>query len=235
MEPKPWITFQEKLSYIFRFPKNLEEALTHKSFAHEKFIDKQIFAHNERLEFIGDAVLDLAISHLLMQKDFSAAEGELSKRRASLVNEAVLAEMARELGIPEFILLGRGEMNSHGNQKDSILSSAFEAVMGAVFMDGGFYPAYQIIERLFTAKIDAVATAIPFASDFKSRLQEQAQSVHKVAPHYKIISTQGPEHQKVFKVQVILNEKILAEGEGKSRKEAEQAAARKALEGFNES
>jgi ribonuclease III len=227
---KPWITFQEKLGYYFKLPNLLQEALTHKSFAHESTSLKELFAHNERLEFLGDAVLDLSISSLLMHRDWAASEGELSKRRAALVNEGVLADVARELEIYEYLILGRGELNSQGNQKNSILASAFEAILGAVYIDGGYTDGRKIVERLFAKRIVALETSSPFVQDYKTRLQEIIQSKYKAAPQYIIEKTEGPEHQKIFRVAIILGEQKLSFGVGRSRKEAEQDAARKVLE-----
>jgi ribonuclease III len=229
---KPWITFQDKLGYHFKAPKLLEEALTHKSFAHENRPDKELFAHNERLEFLGDAVLDLAISILLMHQDFQATEGELSKRRASLVNESTLAEVAREFGIREYLILGRGELNSNGSEKSSILASTMEAVFGAVYLDGGFDEASKIVEKLYKSRLEEVRVKAPFMKDYKTRLQELIQGTHKTAPRYRIEKTHGPEHEKVFQVAVLVGDKVLSEGQGKSRKEAEQDAAKRALEGI---
>jgi ribonuclease III len=226
---KPWITFQEKIQYDFKLSHLLMEALTHKSYAHETLPPTELFAHNERFEFLGDAVLDLSISYLLMMQDFAASEGELSKWRAALVNEQTLAEVARELGISEYLILGRGEIHSHGNEKNSILSSALEAVLGAVFIDGGYEKASEIIGRLFEARIKNIKSSQKYM-DYKTQLQELIQSKHKTAPQYVIEKTTGPEHQKVFQVAIMLASQKLSTGIGRSRKEAEQDAARSVLE-----
>jgi ribonuclease III len=228
MKLKPWITFQEKIQYEFKLSHLLMEALTHKSYAHESLPPSELFAHNERLEFLGDAVLDLSISHLLMMQDFAASEGELSKRRASLVNEQTLADVARELGISEYLILGRGEIHSQGHDKNSILSSALEAVLGSVFIDGGFDAAAKIVERLFETQIKDIKTSQRYR-DYKTQLQELIQSKHKMAPQYVIEKTTGPEHQKVFQVAIVLGPKKISTGIGRSRKEAEQDAARSVL------
>jgi ribonuclease III len=229
---RPWITFQEKIGYHFKLLNILQEALTHKSYAHESTSLKELFAHNERLEFLGDAVLDLSISSLLMHRDWAASEGELSKRRASLVNENILADVAREIELAEYLILGKGEVNSKGGEKNSILASAFESILGAVYIDGGYLAARQIVERLFSKRIVALETSSPFVKDYKTRLQEFMQSKYKAAPQYIIESTEGPEHQKVFRVAIMLGEQKLSFGVGRSRKEAEQDAARKVLEGL---
>jgi ribonuclease-3 len=229
---KPWITFQDKISYTFKLPNLLQEALTHKSYAHESTSLRELFSHNERLEFLGDAVLDLSISSLLMHRDWAASEGELSKRRAALVNETVLADVAREMEVQEFLILGKGELNSNGGQKNSILASALEAVLGAIYIDGGYLAGRQVVERLFTKRILALETSSPFVKDYKTRLQELMQSRYKSAPQYIIEKTEGPEHQKVFRVAIMLGDQKLSFGVGRSRKEAEQDAARKVLEGL---
>ena len=235
MPLKPWITFQEKINYQFKSPSLLAEALTHKSFSHERStIPYSIFNHNERLEFLGDAVLDLTISSLLMMRDFQANEGELSKRRASLVNETTLAEIAREMEMKDYVILGRGEVFSKGREKNSIIASTFEAVLGAVFLDGGFDSAAKIIETLFKTRLDQLPETQPYVKDYKTRLQEVIQGQHKTAPQYKIEKTHGPEHKKTFHVAVYLGEKKLGEGVGRSRKEAEQAAAHTVLEELGE-
>lgn len=229
---RPWITFQEKIGYHFKLLNILQESLTHKSYAHESTSLKELFAHNERLEFLGDAVLDLSISSLLMHRDWAASEGELSKRRASLVNENILADVAREIELSEYLILGKGEVNSNGSQKNSILASAFESVLGAVYIDGGYLAARQIVETLFSKRIIALETSSPFVKDYKTRLQELMQSKYKEAPQYIIEKTEGPEHQKIFRVAIMLGEQKLSFGVGRSRKEAEQDAARKVLEGL---
>jgi ribonuclease III len=225
---KPLIIFQEKIGYQFKKPEILQEAVTHKSYAYERR-ENTIFPHNERLEFLGDAVLDLAISELLMHKDFAASEGALSKRRATLVNETTLADVAREWEVQDYLLLGHGEVASQGAQKNSILSSALEAVFGAIFLDGGLQAAIPVVQKLFGTRIDS-DTILILNKDYKTRLQESMQGKFKVVPKYQIESTTGPEHKKTFTVAVYLKDERLAEGTGGNRKEAEQDAARKALE-----
>jgi ribonuclease III len=230
-ETKPWITFQENLNYHFKVPRLLAEALTHKSYAHEQSMNPGLFAHNERMEFLGDAVLDLAVSHMLMHRDFRATEGELSKRRASLVNEESLALLARKVGLHDFIILGKGERNTNGAQKDSILSSTFEAVIGAIYLDGNFENALKVLETLIAPLIDNTDLAKSgFDKDYKTRLQELLQGKFKTAPRYELEGASGPDHQKTFKVRVMMGDRVLGSGEGHSKKEAEQHAAQKALE-----
>jgi ribonuclease-3 len=230
---KSLTTFENLIDYKFREPQLLVEALTHKSYAHEKATLKKIFAHNERLEFLGDAVLELTVSSLMMQMDFIASEGDLSKRRASLVNETALAEIAREILLYQFVILGRGEVCSGGTEKNSILASTFEAVLGAVFLDGGFEAAYKIVEKLYKRRLDELPFNKPYAKDYKTRLQEVVQGKYKVAPQYRIEATEGPDHKKVFQVAILIGEKKLSQGVGSSRKEAEQDAAKRVLEEMN--
>ncbi len=226
---KPLNIFQNRIGYTFRNQAFLIEALTHKSFVHEKDGQYESAIDNERMEFLGDAVLDLAISQMLMSQNAAADEGELSKRRAALVNEKFLADLGREIQISDFIILGRGEINSNGRDKSSILAAAIEAVIGAIFLDSHFETAAQVICALFSDKQGAVQNT-PFAKDYKTRLQELIQGKHKLVPHYKVDSTQGPDHEKTFLVSVYLGETKLCEGFGKSKKEAEQSAAKTALE-----
>lgn len=233
MDLKPWITFQENLQYAFKVPRLLSEALTHKSFAHEKSAHPGLFAHNERMEFLGDAVLDLAVSHMLMHRDFHATEGELSKRRASLVNEESLAKIARKLQLPEYVILGKGERNTQGAEKNSILSSTLEAIFGAIYLDGGFEPALQVIENLFAEAVNESLNESGFEKDYKTRLQEIIQAQYKHAPSYELEDATGPDHRKTFRVCVRIGETILGHGQGKSKKEAEQDAAHQALKGMN--
>lgn len=228
---EPWITFQNKIGYEFKNPHLLAEALTHKSFAYENGGSAPSTPHNERLEFLGDAVVDLAVSKFLMDRDSQASEGDLSKKRASLVNEATLAEIAREIDLSDHLILGRGEVQSQGKTKNSILASALEAVLGATFLDGGFDASLELAHRLFASRCDSLSSARePFAKDYKTRLQETIQALHKTIPTYRLERAEGPDHRKSFHVAVFLGQKKMGEGSGKSRKEAEQEAAKNALE-----
>ncbi len=225
---QPLITFQKLISYQFKDARLLTQALTHKSYAFENNKGADVNSYNERLEFLGDAVLDLAISEILM-KETGATEGELSRRRAALVNERTLAAVARKLGLAEFIILGKGEASSQGANKESILASTLEAVVGAVFIDGGFTEARSILENRFSSYLKGITEICEFMNDHKTKLQEKWQAENKAAPCYKLDKAEGPDHQKVFFVSVYINETKLAEGSGKSRKEAEQNAAANAL------
>lgn len=223
---------QTRLGYLFGEPERLARSLTHRSFANERSGGgSTVDLDNERFEFLGDAVLDLALSELLMQAFPADAEGALSKKRASLVNEERLAAMAIELKLDGLIRLGRGESKTGGLQKPRILASTLEAILGAIFIDGGFEPSKNVIARLFEAGIDEVGKSdVDFRGDFKSRLQERTQELYRSTPVYKVEREFGPDHDKVFEVSVYLAERMLAIGRGRSKKAAEQDAARQALE-----
>ena len=214
-----------KLGYDFTRPELLEEALRHASYVNEAGIAE--IGDNERLEFLGDAVLSLAVSGILMNRFPEAKEGQLSKWRASVVNERVLSELARDLDLGAYLLLGKGEELSGGRDKPSILADTFEALLGAVYLDGGFAPAKEIVEKLMTHHIEELE-GIGQAEDFKSLLQEFTQETYKTRPDYFLAGDSGPAHDKTFKVALQIQGRIVAEGEGKSKKEAEQRAAREA-------
>jgi ribonuclease III len=220
------------LGHEFKRPELLELALTHKSFSNEKSGGAStVQTDNERLEFLGDAVLDLALSDLLMTRFGDDPEGSLSKKRASLVNEEMLAKVALELKVDSFLRLGRGETKTGGLQKPRILASAVEAILGAVYQDAGFEAAKLTVERVFASRLGSLETsAVDFESDFKTRLQERAQEIKKSTPSYSVESETGPDHDKVFAVSVKLDGECLATGQGRSKKAAEQDAAKKALE-----
>ena len=184
---------------------------------------------NERLEFLGDAVLDLALSELLMRRFPLDREGALSKKRASLVNEEVLASLAREIGVAEAIRLGKGERLTGGLSKPRILASAFEAVFGALFLDAGFATALAAIKAAFESRIDALEGTPDYAADFKTRLQERSQESFRLTPSYRVERESGPDHEKTFEVCVRLGTRALATGIGRNKKAAEQEAARLAL------
>ena len=200
-------------------------AVTHKSYSNEH---REISAaDNERLEFLGDAVVDLAISHRLMERFPSATEGELSKLRALIVNEEGLARIARQIGLGDLLLLGRGEELTGGRQKNSVLADGLEAVLGAVYLSAGWDKVLQLVDRLFGEALQGVAEGRS-GYDYKTRLQEQVQLRHRQAPKYRVLSETGPAHERVFEVEVTVGEDVAARATGRSKKEAEQAAARKA-------
>ena len=226
MEAKDPSGIEKRLQYKFRDKNLLIEALRHSSYVNE--ISDPYLRDNERLEFLGDAVLNLTVGHILMHNYPDLKEGDLSRSRAKLVNESQLAETARSLRLGDYILLGKGEIQTRGQEKNSILADAFEALIAAIYLDGGFDAAYKIIEKKFQPlkeQLDAADNNY----DYKSRLQERVQVEHGVIPGYKIIREDGPDHDKTFWVALeVIN--IQTEGSGKSKKAAEQDAARKALE-----
>ncbi|HYX92973.1 MAG TPA: ribonuclease III [Myxococcaceae bacterium] len=218
---------EERLSYRFRDRSLALAAVTHKSWANEHR-DEAELGDNERLEFLGDAVVDLAVSHRLMVRYPLAQEGELSKLRALIVSEDGLARVARGLRLGELLLLGRGEELTGGREKSSVLADALEAVLGAVYLSGGLEAVLPIVDEHFGEALEGVATGRS-GSDFKTLLQEEAQLRIKVSPRYRVISEAGPEHEKVFEVEVVAGDRVAARAYGRSKKEAEQAAARQAL------
>ncbi len=214
--------------YAFQNVSLLLEALTHKSFSND--IRDRVIPHNERLEFLGDAVLELAITDILHKSFPSDSEGDLSKKRASLVNETSLCELAIEMNIPSQIQLGRGEIATKGTEKPRLLASALEAVIGAIYMDSNFDKSLLFVENLFKRSIENLPELNNFERDYKTRFQEISQKRHKVFPRYHLIGTEGPDHQKSFLVSVLIDDQEIAKGEGKNKKEAEQMAAKAAME-----
>ncbi len=202
-------------------------ALTHRSYANEHAA--QGCADNERLEFLGDAVLQLCTSHLLMRLFPGDAEGQLSKRRTSIVNERPLAELARQLDLGSFLLLAKGEDQSGGREKSSLLSDAFEAVIAAIYLDGGYRGANRFIERFFTPLIREEGE-VPIYRDYKSDLQELAQGRYHFIPRYELVGESGPDHDKTFEMEVRVAHVVSIRARGKNKKEAEQEAARLALD-----
>lgn len=223
--PSPYAALEEKLGYRFRTISLCENAVTHRSWLNEA--NEAGRADNERLEFLGDSVLSLAISDILMRRFPEQPEGELSKARSALVNEAGLARVSDGLQLGQWIFLGRGEEQAGGRQKRSLLSNALEALIGAVYLDGGFAAAFRVVERLFQPVLaDTPATT---SRDFKSRLQEVSQARLQLAPVYTVIGQHGPDHDKTFEVAISLGDKEYGRGQGKSKKEAQQSAAELAL------
>ena len=216
---------EKMLAYRFTDLRLLQQAVIHSSYAFEHDIE----INNEKLEFLGDAVLDLVIGHILLHRYEEMREGELTRLRAALVNETHLAKMARSIELGRYLALGKGEDASQGRQKSSILSCAFEAVIGAVFEDGGYQTTYELIERCFLPAIAGKQEEL-LVVDAKSRLQEVLQEKHNEAPSYRIDAEDGPAHQKVFTISVVFKDRILGTGQAGSKKEAEQRAAAEALE-----
>jgi len=219
-------SLEEKIGYRFSDTALLREALTHKSFSNEQH--GRDVHHNERLEFLGDAVLDLVVSHALF-RDFPAlAEGELTRIRAEVVSEKGLAFIGRHLGLGDSLRLGRGEERSGGREKDSLIADALEALLGAVFCDGGFESARRMIEALCTAPIERSARR-KAGIDYKTRLQELLQARQGRPPSYALTLAEGPDHQRVYTIEVCTEGETIGSGRGRTKKAAEQEAAREAL------
>ena len=218
--------FSKILGYTFKQPYLLAEAFRHASYVNERVNSN--LRDNERLEFLGDAVLDLAISHILMELFHDAKEGDLSKQRASVVDERGICHVAKELGLGDYLLLGKGEELSLGREKSSILANTMEALIGALYLDAGFTKTKEIIHRLFLPLLGKADPGEEL-NDFKSLLQEYTQERYKTRPEYLLADDSGPAHDKTFRVALCLNKKIIAEGVGKSKKEAEQGAAKEAF------
>lgn len=216
---------EKQLGYRFRDREILVQALRHSSYVNE--IPDKTVRDNELLEFLGDAVLSLTISHLLWARFPDRKEGDLSKIRAGLVNESQLSGIARTLHLGDFLQMGRGELQSGGREKNSILADALEALLAAVYLDGGFDAAFAAVNRHFSDPIENVAL-FEETQDYKSRIQERVQASGKPAPVYRIVQESGPDHDKTFEAELTIGE-ISARGMGKSKKTAEQAAAQKAI------
>ena len=222
---------QKTLGYTFSDIRLLNKALTHKSYVNER---SEFLKHNERFEFLGDSVLDVLVSDYLVCEFSDYAEGTLSKIRAAVVNETCLADLARKIELGKYLLLGKGEDLSGGRNKSSILADAFEAVAGALFRDGGLESASQVFLPLLKGEISNFSHSWDFR-DFKSELQEYTQNKWVCTPKYKVVNELGPDHAKEFEVTVTIKSQVKGQGSGSSKKEAEQAAAKMAMEIFLES
>ena len=205
---------EKKLGYKFKNRSILKTALTHSSYANETSV-----ASNERLEFLGDAVLGFIVARLLYDMFPDAAEGKLSKMRSAIVSRMNFAHFAKELKIDKQILLGKGEENTGGRKRQSNLAGAFEAVIGAVFIDGGYKKVYSLVSKLLKNCLNG-----------KTKLQELAQREYKKVPKYKVVLEEGPPHEKFFHIEVKLGRKSLGMGVGRNKKQAEQAAAKEGLD-----
>jgi ribonuclease III len=226
MESEDFFELEQRLPYEFKDKNLLIEALSHSSFVNEQ--SETDLRDNERLEFLGDAVLNLVVGHILMQRYPYLKEGDLSRMRAGLVNESQLAKVACSINLGFHIRLGKGEIQSNGREKNSILANTFEAVIAAIYLDDGFESAFKIITSHFSSLINSIKPPMIY-SDYKSQLQEIVQVTHHVVPLYHVIEETGPDHDKTFRVEVKIGE-IRKEGVGKSKKVAEQNAAQKALQ-----
>jgi len=220
-------TFAERLGFPFNNLNLLIEALTHRSYLNEH--RDYAGSHNERLEFLGDAVLELATTDFLFKKFPAKPEGELTAYRAALVNTVSLAESAQLLGISDYLLLSRGEAKDTGRARDVILADAFEAIIGAIYLDSGYASAEAFIAKNLYNKIDDVIAKRSY-QDAKSRFQEVAQEKRGITPNYETLSEVGPDHDKRFTVAVFIGSSEIARGTGQSKQEAEQSAAQAGLD-----
>ena len=216
-----------KISYCFKNKNLLEQAFTHRSYLNEHKGKK--IQSNERLEFLGDAVLELIVSIYLFKKYPFSPEGKLTNLRSKLVQTKTLSLVSQKLNFGQNLKLSKGEKALAGQTNPSILADTFEAVVGAIYLDGGFQPAYQfVLKNLLLPAQGYFSQQLP--QDYKSQLQEKVQAQGLPSPKYKIIASYGPDHNKTFKTAVLINNKQEGEGIGKSKQEAEQQAAKKALE-----
>ena len=213
-------------SYHFSRQTFLKQALTHKSFVNESSLKG--IKDNERLEYLGDAVLDLVISEYLFGYLPEANEGDLSKIKSTLVNERTLSEIARKLNLGDFIFLGKGEELSMGRNKNSLLANTLEALIAAVYLDGGLLSAKGCIHRWFKETIENTG-AHQVSLDYKTDFQEQCQKIFGILPDYRLVKTSGPDHEKSFEIHLLVKGDILGVGVGRNKKEAEQIAAKEAL------
>jgi ribonuclease III len=218
---------ESSLSHPFSNLALLDQALVHRSYVNEN--PAFSFGDNERMEFLGDAVLELCITDLLMKTFPDYSEGQLSKLRASVVNEQPLADLARTLEIGRFILLGKGEESSGGRSKTSILANTLEAIIAAVYLDGGFDRACEVVRRLFALLIEEGSRNLTYR-DYKTTLQELSQNRFKEIPRYALVGESGPDHDKIFESRLSIPGILETTGKGKSKKEAEQNAAHSALD-----
>ena len=221
---------QRAIEYVFRQPELLEEALTHRSYINE--LKAKGGRDNERLEFLGDAIIAVIISQYLTEIFPNDSEGELSKKKARLVSEVSLAKAARELNLGRFLRLGRGEERTQGREKNSLLANALEALIAAVYLDGGLEAAQTLAHRTLAGVFQELkeVNGIEYTQDYKTQYQEWCQKRFDTLPRYVTVCESGPEHQKTFEVQLTIKGEIAGVGTGRTKKEAEQMAAKQALD-----
>ena len=217
--------FQAEIGVLFKDDRILKEALTHRSYLNEN--EDWPYAHNERLEFLGDAVLELATTRYLFRAFPKLEEGELTMIRSALVNTKILAKTAEEIHLKDSLCLSKGEDSGSGRATETILADAFEALIGAIYLDQGYEEAEKFIKNKILSRIDEIKAQ--GYRDAKSVLQEKTQDKLKITPTYDVVEEFGPEHKKTFKVGVFFDKKLIATGEGRSKQEAETEAAKQAL------
>lgn len=227
MKAKNIQELMKKINYQFKNEDYLKEALTHRSFSNEN--DKFRKFDNEKLEFLGDAVLNLIVTEYIYGLDKRKSEGDLAKLKSQIISEPVFSAIAAEIKLGEYLYLSNGEAASGGRKRRSILGDAFEALIGAIFKDSDYYTAKQIALEFLPDKVENLKD-IEGIADYKTVLQEIFQSKYKKMPEYQLMNTKGPDHNKRFEISVKLNDEIIGTGRGRSKKEAEKKAAKKALE-----
>lgn len=218
-ETPDFSTFEKKFRIKFKNGRLLEEAFTHKSYA----IEHGKLADNERLEFLGDSIISSVVAHYLYKRFPDVDEGQLSKMKSQIVSRANLSQWANDMDLGRYLLLSQGEEATGGRLRDSLLGNAYESLIGALFLDQGFQKAQRFIMRQLAKRKRIIET------DFKSKLQEIVQKKYKIPPSYSVVGETGPDHAKIFELEVKINKKLLGCGQGRSKKEAEQMAAKEAL------
>ncbi len=231
MENDALQSVQKNINYSFKNSHLLRIALTHRSFLNDKKNKIRNPEHNERLEFLGDAVLELVVTEYLYT-NFKEAEGYMTALRASLVNYKTMADIGNELDLDNLIYISKGEKNELGKARTTIVANCMEAIIGAIYIDGGYNPAYKFIETYILKKLPEIIADRKY-QDSKTLLQEIVQKNLKVTPKYKIIASTGKDHEKTFQSAVIVNSKLVSIGEGKSKQEAEVNAAELALQALS--
>ena len=224
----PLLKIQHNLSYTFQQPDILKLALTHPSYAHEHPQHQKETSHNQRLEFLGDAVLDFLVAAWLYRTYSDFSEGTLTRLRATLVRTTSLAKLAQNLELGDALRLGRGEEESGGQRRSANLCDTLEAVVGALYLDAGLQVVWRCLEPWFVKETQLILAADSYV-DAKSRFQEWAQAEYSITPEYEIIDEQGPDHAKIFTAQVLVGERVVGKGNGASKRMAEQSAAQTAL------
>ncbi|MDP2671397.1 MAG: ribonuclease III [bacterium] len=220
---------EKKVKLKFKNKELIKTAFTHRSYLNEH--PGENLAHNERLEFLGDSILGFVVSEHLYHKFPESAEGDLTNFRSALVNARSLAQISAQLGLGEHLLLSKGEEATGGRNRQYLLANTFESFLGAIYLDSGLEKARTFVEKFLLPTIDEIVNQKLY-KDFKSLLQEESQEKLSVTPIYKIISEEGPDHSKTFRMGVYFDEKLVAEGQGSSKQRAEQDAAEKALANF---
>ncbi|MDY6861614.1 MAG: ribonuclease III [Thermodesulfobacteriota bacterium] len=218
--------FEKEISCRFKKLKLLNQALTHKSYIE----GRENVEHYERLEFFGDTVLDMVISEIIINKYPLANEGELTRLRAALVNTQSLAEVAKSINLGHYLLLGKGEESSNGREKESILAGTYEALIGSIYLDRGLKKTTKVIRNHFQNFLKEASKKGKFYLDYKSELIEYIQKRWNIIPVFSLVNTEGPDHDKTFQIEVIIDGKSCGKGQGKSKKEAEQNGAKDALD-----